>query len=193
MTTEDIKATVPITVTIDLQELLVANVGEIPPYSGDPDEEWEPPTPMVGAIVSAVATQMAWQLKNDATGYHGMQARIRDQIDEKIAEIVNTQLEREFKPVDQYGEVKRSAEPTTLREQIKTQASDVLAKGMAPSDRYSNSKVQGVLREYINGEIVRLIKTELDQAVKDAKTEVVAKVKANAAQVITDTLARSVR
>jgi hypothetical protein len=185
---EQIDATVPVTITIDLQQLLTANVGEIPPYTGDPDDEWEPPTPMVGAIVGATANQLAVELKRDATGYHGMQSRIRDQIDEKIAEVVAGQLDREFKPVDSYGEVQRNAEPTTLREQIKKQAETVLAKGMAPRDQYSNNPVQGVLRKYIDDEIARLIKAELAKAVEQAKAEVLAKVKGSAAQVITDTI-----
>lgn len=189
-TAEQIDATVPVTITIDLQQLLTANVGEIPPYAGDPDDEWEPPTPVVGAIVNAVAAHMAAQLKHDATGYQGMKGMIRDQIEEKIGEIVAGQLDREFKPVDQYGEVQRNAEPTTLREQIKKQAETVLAKGMAPSDRYSNDKVQGVLRKYIDDEIARLIKAELAKEVEKAKAEVLAKVKGSAAQVITETITR---
>ena len=193
MSTEDIKATVPITVTVDLQELLIANVGEIPPYTGDPDDEWEPPTPMIGAIVNAVAAHMAWTLKNDATGYNGMKHAIRTAIDEKIAEIVTEQLEREFLPVDSYGEVIRHAEPITLREQIKKQASDALAKGLAPSSQYSNNASQGAIKKYIDTEIDKLIKAELLKEVEAAKQQVVAKVRANAAQVITDTVARSVR
>lgn len=188
MASEEISTTVPITITVDLQELLVANVGEIPQYTGDPDDEWEPPTPMIGAIVSSVSAYMAAELKRDAVGYRGMQSMIRDQIEGKIAEIVEAQLEREFKPVDSYGEVKRNAEPTTLREQIKTQANAVLAKGLAPRDQYSNDKVQGVLRKYIDDEIARLIKAELAKAVEQAKAEVLAKVKSSAAQVITDTI-----
>lgn len=191
MSTEEIQATVPITVTVDLQELLAAQVGEIPQYTGDPDDEYEPPTPMVGAIVNGVAHIMASQLKNDATGYGGMKSLIRDRIEAKIDEIVAVQLDREFLPVDAYGEVLRSAEPTTLREQIKKQASDALAKGMKPSDRY-NSDLGGI-KKYIDSEIDKLIKTELLKEVESAKQQVVAKVRANAAQVITDTVARSVR
>lgn len=193
MAAEEIQATVPITVTVDLQELLIANVGEIPPYTGDPDDEWEPPTPMIGAIVTAVASQLAHTLKSDATGYNGMKHAIRTLIDEKIAEIVTEQLEREFLPVDSYGEVIRSAEPITLREQIKKQASDAFAKGLAPSDRYGNTAGKGALKKYIDTEIDRLIKTELAKEVEAAKQQVVAKVRANAAQVITDTIARTVR
>lgn len=193
MTTEDIKATVPITVTVDLQELLAAQVGEIPQYTGDPDDEYEPPTPMVGAIVNGVAHIMASQLKHDATGYSGMTALIRTRIEAKIDEIVTGQLDREFKPVDSYGETIRSADPTTLREQIKKQASDTFANGFAPSDRYGSDKAgRGSLKKYIDTEIDRLIKTELAKEVEAAKQQVVAKVRANAAQVITDTVARSV-
>lgn len=191
MSTEEIQATVPITVTVDLQELLAAQVGEIPQYTGDPDDEYEPPTPMVGAIVNGVAHIMASQLKNDATGYSGMKSLIRERIEAKIDEIVAGQLDREFLPVDAYGETIRHAEPTTLREQIKKQASDALAKGMKPSDRY-NSDLGGI-KKYIDTEIDKLIKTELLKEVESAKQQVVAKVRANAAQVITDTVARSVR
>ena len=186
----EIQATVPITVTVDLEQLLTAHVGDAPAWTGDPDDEYEPPTPLIGAIITGVAHVMAGKLMADATGYQGMKGRIRDAIDEKVGEIVAAQLDREFLPVDSYGEVQRHAEPTTLREQIKTQASTALAKGMKPSDRYNTDL--GGLKKYIDTEIDRQIKNELAEAVKEAKATVVAKVKANAAQVITDTITRSV-
>ncbi len=182
----EIQATVPITVTVDLEQLLTAHVGDIPAWTGDPDDEYEPPTPLIGAIITGVAHVMAGKLMADATGYQGMKGRIRAAIDEKVADIVTGQLDREFLPVDSYGEVQRHAEPTTLREQIKTQASTALAKGMKPSDRYNTDL--GGLKKYIDTEIDRQIKTELAEAVKEAKATVVAKVKANAAQLITDTI-----
>ena len=183
---EEIQATVPITVTVDLEQLLAAHVGDIPAWTGDPDDEYEPPTPLIGAIITGVAHVMAGKLMADATGYQGMKGRIRDAIDEKVADIVTGQLDREFLPVDSYGEVQRHAEPTTLREQIKAQASTALAKGMKPSDRYNTDL--GGLKKYIDTEIDRQIKNELAEAVKEAKATVVAKVKANAAQLITDTI-----
>lgn len=189
---EKIDATVPVTITVDLQELLIANVGEIPTYTGDPDDDWEPPTPMIGAIVGATASQLAAELKRDATGYQGMKGMIRDQIDNQIAQIVAGQLDREFKPVDQYGEVQRNAEPTTLREQIKTQATAAIANGMKPSDR-NYGRSAGDLKKYIDTEVDRAIKQELAEALKEAKAEVLAKVKANAAQVITQTITSGVR
>ncbi len=189
-TPDEIQATVPITVTVDLEQLLTAQVGDIPAWTGDPDDEYEPPTPLIGAIITGVAHVMAGKLMADATGYQGMKGRIRDAIDERVGEIVAAQLDREFKPVDSYGEVIRHAEPTTLREQIKTQASDALAKGMQPGDRY-NSKLGG-LKKYIDEEIDRQIKKELQQEVAAAKAAVVDKVKANAAAVIADTITRSV-
>jgi hypothetical protein len=189
MAAEEIQATVPITVTVDLEQLLTAQVGEVPAWTGDPDDEYEPPTPLIGAIITGVAHTMALKLMSDSTGYNGMKHAIKSRIDEQISEIVAGQLDREFLPVDSYGEVIRSAEPTTLREQIKKQASDALAKGMSPADRYGSSA--GGLKKYIDTEIDRQIKSELAEAVKEAKAAVVAKVQANAAQVITDTITRS--
>lgn len=188
-TPDEIQATVPITVTVDLEQLLTAQVGDVPAYTGDPDDEYEPPTPLIGAIITGVAHTLAGKLMADAVGYHGMRDRIRTRIDEQIELIVTAQLDREFLPVDSYGEVQRGAKPTTLREQIKTQTSDALAKGMQPGDRY-NSKLGG-LKKYIDGEIDRQIKGELQSAVAEAKAAVVDKVKANAAQVITETITRS--
>lgn len=187
-TPEEIRATVPVTLTVDLEQVLTAYVGDVPAYTGDPDDEYEAPSPMVGAIIAGVADTLARKLMQDATGYAGMKGAIRDAIDAKVAEIVTGQLDREFKPVDMYGEVDRYAEPTTLREQIKTQASAALAKGMKPSDRY-NSDLGG-LKKYIDTEIDRQIKVELAEAMKEAKTAVVDKVKATAAQVVTDTITR---
>lgn len=189
MTTEDIKASVPLTLSVDLNELLEATVGHVPVYTGNPDDEYEP-NPVVGVLVDAAARVLANKLMSDAKGYHGMQAHIRDAIDTKLAEMVTDELDKPFKPVDSYGDFIRSAELTTLREQIGKQASNAIAKGMAPVDRYGNS-ANGALKKYIDTEIDRQIKGELAEAVKEAKAAVVDKVKANVTQVITDTITRT--
>lgn len=188
MTTEEIRATVPVTITVDLEEMLTAYVGEVPAWTGDPDDEYEPPNKMIGAIIAGVSDTLARKLINDATGYAGMKHVIKTQIDEKVAEIVAGQLDREFLPVDSYGEVQRHAQPTNLREQIKSQTELALAKGMKPGDRYGSDL--GGIKKYIDTEIDRQIKTELAEALKEAKTQVVDKVKAAAAQVITDTITK---
>lgn len=190
MSTEEIKASVPLTLSVDLHELLEATVGHIPVYTGDPDDDYEP-NPVVGVLVQAAARILADKLMSDAKGYHGMQARIREAIDEKLAEMVTIELDKPFKPVDSYGEAVRGAEPTTLRALIGKQASEALAKGMAPSDRYSNDATKGALKKYIEGEIDRQIKTELQAEVAKAKAAVVDKVKANVTAVITDAITRT--
>jgi hypothetical protein len=191
MATTDLNATVPITVSLDLQELLNATVGPIPAYTGDPDDYQEPPPPLHSEIIGAAAHLVARKLMSDATGYQGLQSRIRDAIDAKLGEMVTAELDKPFKPVDSYGEVLRSAEPTSLRAQIGKQAAEALAKGMAPSDRYSSDSIRGALKKYIDTEIDRQIKGELAETVKQAKAAVVDKVKANVTQVITDTITRT--
>lgn len=191
MTTEQIKAEAEVTVTLNLQQLLHATIGEIPPYTGDPDDDFEMPTPLYGAIVQAAATQLVHDIRRDAEGYRGLSGKVREVIEERISEAIVEQLDREFKPVDSYGEVQRNADPTTLREQIGKQARDALAQGMAPSDRSGyNSGTKGAVRKYIDAEIDRQIKTELQAEVASAKALVVAKVKDAAAQAITDQITK---
>lgn len=198
MATEQIKAEAEVTVTLNLEQLLHATVGEIPEFTGDYDyeegREFEPPTPLYGAIVQAAASQLVAEVKRDAQGYRGLSAAIRTVIEERITEQVTAELDREFKPVDSYGEVLRNADPTTLREQIGKQAREALAQGMAPGDRSGyNSGHKGAVRKYIDAEITKQIQTELQAEVAAAKALVVSKVKDAAAQAITDQIAKGVR
>lgn len=179
---------VPITITLDLHQLLSSTVGPIPAYTGDPDDEWEP-DPVGGAIIQQAAAILARSLNHDERVAY--RTRYREAIQDALGRLVEAELDKPFQPVDAYGEPRRSAEPTTLRAEIGRQAADLLAKGMAPNDRYSNDPVKGALKKYIDGEIDRQIKGELAEAVKQAKAAVVDKVKANVTQVITDTITRS--
>lgn len=186
----EINSTVPITLTIDLQQLLNATVGTIPEYTGDPDaDEWQP-DPVSGAIIDAAARQLAREVSRDERSSY--RTYYRDAIDKALGELIAAELDKPFKPVDQYGEVKTSAEPTTLRDAIGKQAAEVIAKGMNPGSTWNGRRENvGSLTKYIDTEIDRQIKGELQAAVAEAKAAVVDKVKANAAQVITDTIARA--
>jgi hypothetical protein len=179
---------VPITITLDLDQLLASTVGPIPAYTGDPDGDWEP-DPVGGAIIHQAATILARSVNHDERV--GYRTRYREAIQEALGRLVEAELDKPFLPVDAYGEPRRGAEPTTLRAEIGRQAADLLAMGMAPNDRYSNDPVRGALKKYIDGEIDRQIKGELQEAVKQAKLQVIDKVKANVAAVITDTITRT--
>lgn len=186
---EEIKASVPLTLSISMQDLLDATVGTIPPYSGNPDDEWEP-HPVAGLIIDRAARLLSLELSRDERS--GYRTRYRDAIQERLGVLVEEELQKPFLPVDTYGEPKRGAEPTTLRAEIGRQAADALAKGMSTGETYSGTRRGvGSLRKYIETEIDRQIKGELQAAVTAAKAAVVDKVKANVSQVITDTITRT--
>lgn len=186
----EVRAQVPMTVTVNLGELLDAYIGEIPAYTGDPDDEYEPPSPVAGALINAAAHLMVRQVKEDADGYTAMVNRIREKISQAIEGVVADELVKPYLPVDSYGEPRRGAEPTTLREQIGKQASEMMAKGMVGSNRYDNTPA-GVVKEFIDKEIRQLVQGELKQALDQAKAQVLDQVKDQAAQVITDLVARN--
>lgn len=186
--TDNIEATVPVTVTLDLHELLQATVGDIPPYSGDPDDEWIH-EPLVGEIVGQAASIIAKKLMSDAKGYRTMSKFIRDMIDTKLAEMVDAELNKPYVPVDSYGEKVRGVDPTTLRAQIGTQINEALAKGMSPSSRYGSDPTAGVLKKYIDTEIGNKLQNEFKAAIEKGKKEVLDKIQEKAAAVIAQTIA----
>lgn len=177
------------TVTIDMQELLGSVVGEIPPYSGDPEDEWQP-TYLHNEIIGAAAQIVAEKLMKDAKSYQGLSKALKQAIEEKLAEMIEEELVKPYAQLDTYGEVKRGAEPITLRDQIKTQVDEALKKSMAPSDRYNNDPAWGALRKFIDNQIAAVLQKDFADAIAKGKKEVLDKIEKNAAEVIAKTIAK---
>lgn len=186
----ELRANVPVTVSLDINDLVKAYVGEIPTYTGDPDDEMEPPPPLYGEIIGAAAHIVAQSVIRDTTRYGGLKSRVDAQIDAALNAGIVAELEKPFKPVDSYGQVDRHADPTTLREQIGKHAAEWIAKGMKGS-RSGYSSDNGALYQYINKELEQLIKTDLKAVADSARAAVTQKVQKEAATVIADIITKT--
>lgn len=189
MATTDLKANVPVTVSLDIEELVQAYVGTIPTYTGDPDDDVEAPPPLYGEIITAAAHVVARSVINDTTRYGGLKRYVEDAITRQLDTLVAAELEKPFKPVDTYGEVIRGAEPTSLREQIGQHATTWIAKAMKSGSRYASDN--GELYKYIDGELLKLLKTDLKAAADQARAAVTTKIQTEAAKVLGDIITQA--
>lgn len=194
-TVQKFEAKVPLTVEIDLNQLLVSVVGEIPTFTGDPGEPgWEPAF-MFNEIIQAAATIVAGKLMSNATEYQGLAKKLKEAIDLKLSDMVSAALDKPYVKLDTYGEPLRGAESTTLRETIKEQVAITLSKGMQPGDRYSSNStnVNGAVKKYVDAQVLEVINKDFKEAIDKAKAEVVGKIKDKAAQVIAETIEKGVK
>jgi len=193
---EKITASTEVTLTMDMTAFLQATIGEVPSYgtSFDPEDDWQP-DPVVGAIIDTAGRIVAEKLMSNETYYQGMTKRLKETIDQALADMVIAELDKPFKLVDTYGEVVRGVDPVTLRERIKEQIETTLAKGMRPGDRYagSNAGVDGKVKEYVDKAILEVINKDFKTAIDQAKATVVKRIRDNAEQVIADTIAKGVK
>lgn len=174
MARTDVKANVPVTIQIDLEQLLSSS------------KRWteDGPEAVYSEIIDAAAQQVAASMYRDATEYRD---RIRDAIDAKLNDLITEALDARFQPTNAMGDPKGS--PTSLREMIARQADEWL-KSASQADRSYGSGASG-LKKYIGEAVDRSLKAELDKSLQAAKAEVVKRVRENAAAVIADTITRS--
>lgn len=105
---------------------------------------------------------------------------LRGFIRPKLADAMASLLQ----PTDSFGTPK--GEPQTLQQVIIDMAAKELRK---PTDRY-DSRSPSVLQKLIHEEVQRTIRGELQTAMKEAREEVLAAVRGQAAKIVTDTIAR---
>lgn len=120
-------------------------------------------------------------------GYRVTQIR-----DEEIRAVVRPMIEdaiaKTLLQTDLFGNVKDG--PKTLSEVIVDQATKELR---ASHSRGNYSKSETLLQQVIREEVERAFRKELDDVIKEAKTEVVNAIRQVGAEVLTDTIARKVR
>lgn len=148
------------------------------------DEE-EGRTTLADDVVNRASHLLLTKVSSD--DYRPLRERVADIRDavirEKVEPLIEEALTKSVQPTDAFGEPK--GQPVTLREVIVKTTTEYLRK---PKDSYGSSK--NPVQEFIRAEVEHAFKTELNKVVAAAKAEVLAAVKAQAADVITETVAR---
>jgi hypothetical protein len=168
------EATIPVTVNINVRDLLNAGTGR--GYDYDSGQEYSTGnlsrdvTKMVAGII---ARELSPQIRDS----------IRAEIDTQVGTAITAALDGEFQPTDTYGSPR--GEKTTLRAEVVKTAQEWLAKPVK-NGSYNSSKTN--LDQYLTETVDRAIRKELDAAVKDAKEQVLGRVKDQAAEVIAKTV-----
>lgn len=117
-------------------------------------------------------------------------SRIQDEeIREAVRPAIAEAIERAAQPTDSFGNVK--GEPRTLHEIIVAMTVKQL---QTREGRFSSgSGAKTVLEEFIYQEVERTLRGELQEAVKEARAQVLAAVRDEGAKVITETIERMAR
>lgn len=168
-----------VTIQIDPELVLQAILG-----SGRYDYEAEeeiPGGPVAHAIVGMAAKQLATELRDD------VRAVIRDEVKASVERIVQTTLEEGIRPTDRWGQP--TGEPVPIAAMIRKETEEWLTKP-SPGDSYGRpTMMQKLVGDAVNAAWTR----EIKGAVEAGKAQVLAAVKAKAADVVAETVARATR
>lgn len=180
---ESIPAVLDVTLQVPMEALLAAYTERIPAYSGDLDTYPADPPPAVrDAIGERVAQIIAAQIM-DADVRRDIRKAIQARVEAVVADAVGDAVTGEIRKTNEWGE---SVGPvTTMRDMIIKEAKDFLAK---PADNYARDKGTKA-QVLIRAEVDKAIKEDLDGALKAARAEVTALLKAKAADAIAATIA----
>lgn len=142
-------------------------------YYGDDDE------PMRSNLMTTAAELLIRDIRDD------VRQAVAEQVKAQVGDVVRETLENGVRKTNTWGEP--TGEVTTLRDMIAAEANAFLTKSVSRGyNNGSETQVQAYIRESVD----RQIKKELQAAVDSAKKQVTAAVKDQAAQVITETVAR---
>lgn len=174
----------PITVTMNID--LTTEVGTHYTQVGEDDYRNEPET-LGDRVAHLLAEKVYQQAKSSlADTWPATNHRYGDAIDKAIEERVAAELARPVTPTDGYGHPK--GEPTTLGEVIDQRIAQWLSQ--RTGDSFSNNRTTN-LQKLINDAVGAALTRDINGAIDAAKLEVTAAVKAQAAQVLAETLTRA--
>jgi hypothetical protein len=146
-------------------------------------------------LSQAIVEQAAEQLLDGLRAEMITQARahalsiLNERLSSIIEAMLNEAIGQAIQGTDHYGQPK--GDPTTLHEVIVKRAEQVLRTRRDPQ-RSGYGQDKPLIEQIIDTEIGNAFKRELADVVAQARTEVLAAVKDQAAQIITDTIAKSV-
>lgn len=167
--TVEVQAGGRVTIALDLAKFVEV-------YYGDLDTHTD-------QVTHAVAKMIEPDINRD------VRKKVDDEIGTKVGEIVTEAISEPFRVVGPYGQ--DTGKVTSLKELIMEEVSDWLSKPIR--DGYNRSTGQTALQAFIRSEVNRVLENELRVAVADAKKEVVEAVRSKASEVITETIARTVK
>lgn len=176
--TEPIK----VALEIDLDKYLVQSSG----YDPDVGVAVEPTT-IEGLVIDRAAQMMCDRaIGGGREGIADLRRRVQGVTETEIREAVRPLVEEALlsgiRKTNSYGDP--IGEPMTLRAEIVRIATDYMNK---PSDSYSRGKGT-VVQQFVKTEVDKAVKAELKTALDEAKEEVVAAVRGQAATLITKTI-----
>ncbi len=185
--------TKPTTITIDLDwEGTLAAYHGTDPATGETIVE---PVTFEDLVIERAAQIVAARAVHDeTTAYKSIREKVREQIASLISEKVTATIEDELakprQPTNAYGEPK--GEPTTLAEQVAAQVQTIL-KTPTRTSSYDQGKAVTPVERVVADLTGREVQKQVKAAVDGAKDEIVARVAASAAQVLTEGMKRTVQ
>jgi hypothetical protein len=165
--TEQVEATIPVTVHIDpdtfLRQLQGRYYDEGPPTLAEALTE---------RIVDAAVDRIVGQVLDKALG-----KTILDQVSARVDEVISARLEEPIQAVTEWGT--RIGEPVTLREQI--------GKAVEAWPKQSSShRSEPNLQKWIKEAVDRAVREDLSGALKEARNRVAERLQAEAARLLAE-------
>lgn len=166
-TTEQVDATIPVTVTIDPATFLRQLQGRY--YDEDRPSLAEA---LTERIVDAAVDRIVGQVLDKALG-----EVVRERVAARVDEVVTARLEEPIQAVDEWGT--RRGEAMTIREQI---GKAVEAWPKQSSSHRSDINLQKWMREAVD----RAVREDLSGALKDAREAVAERLRSEAARLLAE-------
>lgn len=173
----------PITVTMAID--LSTVVGQHYVQRGEDDYGTEPET--LGDRVAAVVAEKVYQAGKREDAWPSTSQLYAEAINRAVEERVAAEMNRSVTPTDSYGSPKGA--PTTLGEIIDQRIATWLKQ--PAGDSWNGRGSESNLQKLINAAVGSALTRDVNGAIESAKVQVTAAVKAQAAQVLAETLTRA--
>ncbi len=171
----DVRATPVLNLSIDLKSLLEA--GELISYDEDDDTARYAPD-LIDGIVKAAAKQLVSDCRTE------LRDTIAAQIREQVSFAITAALGSEVTLTNEWGE------PKPLRTVLADEAAKQVAAWAKPSrDRYSSSPFEKYMAETVD----KAIRADLDEALRQARADIKARMQVAAAKAIAAAAAAAVK
>jgi phage baseplate assembly protein W len=178
-----------LTIEVDLAEMINAMdpSGRYVGYDPENDETRYEPGSLGSLLVDAASDKIVRVMHKDVRT--AITDAVNAQVREEVAGIVrDTLVNGVVQRTNEFGG--KVAEPIPLIDLIRESAADVLNKPIG--DSYSRNR-QTVLKKILADEVSSAFRKEVKDAVDQARAATLAAVKENAAQVLTETIARATK
>jgi hypothetical protein len=152
-------------------------------------EALESPQTIEDLIIDIAAGKLVQHAVNSQqSGWDSIRDRVKnitaEEIRARVVPLIEDALSKGFQQTNSYGEP--TGKVTTLREVIVAEAQAYLTK---PADSYGRDKGT-VIQQFIRTEVAKAVKDELDEALKQARADVLGAVRSQAATLITQTITK---